>query len=303
MSKIVDRLFRRLSDRRQDKRDKTMSEVHRAIIILADDSAGRNGGLDLDFYADLVEREGFTEADLRKNIEVYRQRCKWAKLAGQREALKKAAEQAERDFNDFDLAEGRRRLAAQKKLQALEHAVPIAVSLASKSLAAEGNLLAQAARTPEERALNEESGKLNETLGRLRRAVDATYSSTDAIGHSTNLAGDWASIQEFPALLCVQTRRKLKDEADVLSDDRKTQLKSQLLSAEGALADRSRELVVAERKAVEMKKKLLELNAAKMLPESFRIIRAKPTHDEDARRRAYELGYHGGSGIEIKAGK
>ena len=64
MSAVAD-LFRRLSDRRQEKRDTQLSEIHQAIIALAEDGAGKNGDLDLDYYADLIENEGLTEADLQ----------------------------------------------------------------------------------------------------------------------------------------------------------------------------------------------------------------------------------------------
>jgi len=254
-------------------------------------------------YVALFESENFTENDLRVNIAKYQQRVQWAELAKKRDALREAAEKAEKLFNDEDLKEGRRQRDAHKKLQELEYAVEPAIAAASKATAAEGNLIAQAVVSPKERLLNAQSTELNEAVARLRCAVDETFHSTDSTGHSIGLAGDWASIQEFPALLAAQTKRTLKDEIDILSAERKTQLKGQLVATERAVAKAEKELTRLEKQQDTINKQRAEFAAAKLLPESFEIVRARPSHDQEIKKHAYELGFHGGSGVTIKTGK
>lgn len=152
--------------------------------------------------------------------------------------------------------------------------------------------------------MSEESQKLSETLGRLRSAVDENFTSTDSAGHTISLgSGNWASLAECPALLAAQTRRKLKDESDVLSDDRKAHLKSQLHAAERAVAASEKELTRLEKESETIRKKQEKLNADKMLPESFQVIRSKTSHDDQIRKRAFEMGFHTVSGVTVTTEK
>ena len=88
-----------------------------------------------------------------------------------------------------------------------------------------------------------------------------------------------------------------------MSAERKTQLRSQLAAAEKAVKAAQRELAEAEKEAETIRKKQEKLNADKLLPESFQIVRAQPTHAQEMKKLAYEFGYHGESGITIKTGR
>lgn len=291
MSTITD-LFNRLRDRRQETRDAHLTEIHRAIIILAENGAGKNGDLDLDYYASLIESEGLTEDDLRTNIDVYQQRVRWAELAPRVDALNKASVDALQVYNDHDLKLGRLIRDERKKLVQEERAAQRAQTQSEKALAAQGNLIADAEVTAEERALGAKQSELNAEIGKLIDATNPRLSSVDRMGRALNVGSDWASIQQFPALLAEQTRHALADETVGYSKDRRAELKSQLAAAERAVAESEKKLTRLTKQAVEINKKQVKLNDAKLLPESFRLVRATPTRLDRQKRHAREMGFH-----------
>ena len=220
----------------------------------------------------------------------------WANLL---DNLQKQAEADRVAYNDADFAEGRRRKKAVEHLQDLDQKTRLTQQRSEEAIAAHSNLIADAQVTAQERALTDRNGEVNGIIAKCKDAIDPGFHSMDHRGFAVGFGGNWAHLDTHPALLVSQIRAKLEDDADSLAPERKSQLTSQLHAAENAVIDRTRELLAAQKEAAEINSKQVKLNAAKLLPENFRLVRATPTSDEQNKRLAREFGFHDGPTVTV----
>jgi len=289
MEAITD-LFARLRHHKHEQKIAAASDIREAIVLLAGADTRKKINIDLAHYGELFEAEGLTEQDIQLNIDNYRERLRKAELVSQGDTLKNRAAEAEKAHTAADIAEAKRRKQAVGHLQELEMAASRALQDSLDVVEAQGDLVAEARTTPEEQRLIEELAAVNKTIRRLRIAIDSKFSEfTD--GRSIGIgAPTWASLTEHPATLAAQTKYHIKN-TDSLTKERKAELKRQQDTAEEATGAAEKELVLAEKQLARLSAKLDKFNAAKLLPESFVIVRAKPTAEALRKQHARDTGY------------
>ncbi len=297
---MIAELFQKVTRRKQERKAAIVKDIRTLVRLLAESELGVSElDVDADWYADVLEAEGWTEGELRANVDAYKQRVAQSKLAAQADTLRKAAATAEQAWRDADEAEGRRRQEAHTHLQQLELQMARAIEAAKRATAAKSDLIASAALSDEERELLDEQAKLNQRKAVILRALDPHAHIVDGRAFD---AVYWGHVNETPAVLLRQTKAALADKKTGYSPERRKELESQLAAAERSVAAREKELAAVEKQAAAINEKLRKLADARLFPESFRLIRATPTRDELRKQHAQRIGVADGPAVAISVG-
>ena len=132
--KAIESINNKLKQRRDLQRATVARDIREVVVLLGEEQLGKKVDLDLDYFANIVEAEGLSDADLRANVDNYKKRVSQAELAEQRPALQAAAAEAGQAYIEADIAEGRRRKEAHTHLRELEHAEQLAIGETAKAL-------------------------------------------------------------------------------------------------------------------------------------------------------------------------
>ncbi len=279
-------LFETIAGRRKQEQADVYKDIRSLAIAVGRDELGVGGAqkVDVDSAADALAASGMGEADFRVTVDLYKRRIAWAKLAKHRVALQKKSEQAERARIDADRAETARLKAAFRNLEALKVSADSAMAESSRAMAAEADLIGGAEVTAAEKALEPELRKLNDEAVRLQNKLRPTV--------SLPAGGGTYMIDINPAAMARDAREELADAASKqFPKDRTDRLRNTVEVAEAAVAQCERELAEIEKKRAAVNKKSAVFNTAKAKPESFRIVRAKASFDEQSKALAAKLGH------------
>lgn len=301
-------IFKSVSSRQRERRAANVNDLKTLAVMIGENELGISKyEIDVDYYAAALESERLSESDLRQreadlqvNVDYYKERERKSKLAVQVTALQDAAVAAEQVFRDADVEEGRRRREAAANFEKLEAAMRHALQLSDEAVGARSDLIAGAAVTDEERGLNAEFDAIQARITKLAFLVDP---------HACVMTGDlpdgdvyWSSIDGAPAKLASQVTQMLakgnaKSSSVGYSPERRKELERTLAAADARVAEHRKELSKLEKQRGVIEAKLVKLILEKLKPENFTFVRAKPTRDDAAKRRALEFGFHGGTGV------
>jgi DNA repair exonuclease SbcCD ATPase subunit len=299
MTNIIDRLFGQLQQRERDISKRNCNDIRSLVRLIGDDELGvASAEVDDDHYAALLDKAGFTFDDLRANVDRYKKRHEQHELALQLDELKQKSTIAENAFRDADLAEGRRRRDALKRLQEMEESARRAQLNSEEAVFAHGELIAGGCVFEEERELNTRLAEIRAQIRKVEAALRPVISDPVAVP-----GGTWANIDHYPAALVHQTKAAIAEadaEKVACSPERRRQLGSQLTTATARVAERERELKQLTREREEINDQLAKFLPLKMLPENLQIVRAKPTADERRKQTAHKLGYGYTAPIEVQ---
>lgn len=106
---VVANLFQKVSKKKEARANERAQDLRKLIELLAENRLGARNNVDADHYAQLLEMEGISEADLERNVANYVSRIKWAEIAAQLEERSMALEAAEKEIQRLDVDEGQRR--------------------------------------------------------------------------------------------------------------------------------------------------------------------------------------------------
>ena len=144
----VTELFARVTGRKKERDAARIRGVTELVVVLGDAELGASeNDFDLDSAAAILEKTGLSEADLRKNIELYKDRCKWAELTAEVGRLRQAAEDKWEELRRADAAEAERRREFARMFEASEAEAQQATRRAVEASGAEAELHATADRS------------------------------------------------------------------------------------------------------------------------------------------------------------
>lgn len=299
---VVQSIFDRVLRRKREQNIVAAKDIRQLICLIGDSELGVKVDIDEAHFADVMDSGGWSDEDLRVNRDKqYLPRVAKHKLAMQEEELQRKAQQAEQALLAEREAEGRRRQEAHRRDQQLELEMTRAINAANVAVAARSDLIAGAEVTDEERALSDVLAITNERIRTLQNALDP---NARVLGANRAPIDNviWANVSEHPAKLAAQTKVMLSNKNMSLSAGRRKQLESQLAAAETAIADRRKQLTITEKERNKINKRLAILNEEKLLPQSFRLVRAEPSADELRKRHALRMGVHSGTGVTVRTG-
>ena len=283
-------IFGALMTKKREHRLVRKNEMRDAIVVIGKGELGdKHAQLDTDYFGQLIEEHGWTEADIRRNVELYEQHIQQAEIARNRPAFEKAAAAAEVAHREADEKEAKRHREERVRIDQLYEKATHANGRLADAIAAEGNLLGSSELSPGELELCDELARVKQRSEAATTALNPNARGRGAGGRAVG-GGLWPSIATNPAALAADTARLLKEVHSSLSKERRAALSSQLAAAERAIAVQQRELATAEKEANRINTELTELAAARWLPENFRLVRTN--QDPDIRRKelASQLG-------------
>ena len=292
MPSILDRIFRR--DQQATTADTDSLRGLIAAVAAAEDGTG---DVDEPAALELFEQHGLSADDVQATIAEYRRRVQLAETAADEEAARKRAAKADADFEAADLAEAKRHRAELAKLREMETLALHARKEAERASAARADLLAGAAPPPGEAELGDKLAAINAQIRACEIAIDANATPhVDGTGGQVITQFDghvWANCETHPAVLLRQAEAALTQENVGHSKERKQQLEATVKRAKAAIADRKKELASLQKQRAELQAKLEKFVEVKLSPESFRIVRATTSADEQRKSYARKLGFDG----------
>jgi hypothetical protein len=285
-------LFEILLKKKEKQQSTVTGDVRSLIRIIAENELGIAAyEIDMEFYSDALDRSGITAADLRLNVEIFKQRHRWKELAEQISSLEETAYNAQKVFDEEDLAEGRRRKQALERLETLETARNSSSKQFAAAVSAHSELMGGADTSELEKSLTDQLENLNGSIRRITLAKDPDYvgrpieTSRGGMSPGGTL---WANVEIATAGLLKQTRKALENVTDAAKRER---LESQAKAAEVRLQNDAKELKTLEKRRDAILKQLSGLVSEKLKPENFRIRKATPSRDDKAKLLAQSMGY------------
>lgn len=286
---VATNLFRRITERKQEWNVGVFDSLKQLIIAVGNSELGieQKQPIHIESAADILEANDVSEADFRVMVDIYKKRVQHGRVASQLPKIKARAEQAEAEWKKADLEEGQRRRAAMEKLNQLELAASQANAAYQNALESDNFLFRSAGTCPEEVALIEENRILTAALAAAQLRVLPNVPA----GDPTSAGFIWPNAREYPAALVVATQRALDAKRVAYTPARRAALERQLEVAKKFTAEAQADLKKIEKQHAELQARLAEFGKARTKPESFAVMRAKPSRDERAKQNAAKLGY------------
>lgn len=265
MSKIQE-LFAKVTRRQQQQSAAKLDSVKSLIVALAEQELGHAGRkLDIESAADLLENAGLSEAELRENVELYKQRVRWATLAAKQTELLQTADRLAAEVRAAGEAETARRKAEDETIERLRTAASAASAEYLAAVDADADLQTTCQPFAYSPALNEQLASVNAALAETRQKLSPT--GQPGISHFNQ----WPSIHKEPAMLVAHTRRAL--EGDRITPERRAQLESQQAAAEKSVERARAELADLEQQREQIISQMTAPQDAHLRPENFALIR------------------------------
>jgi hypothetical protein len=288
----ISSLFETLLRKKQKQQTAITGDIRSLIKFTAENELGIAAyDIDEEYYCDVLDRFGITAADLRLNVEIYKQRLRWKELAEQISTLEVAAENAQKTLDDEDQAEGCRRKKALENLETLEMARDKASQKCAGAVAAHAELLGGADVSELELSLADQLASINKSISRITLAMNPDYVGRPietARGGMSPGGTLWADMQSATAGLLKQTQRALETTTDPAN---RARLESQAKAAELKLHNDVKEIKALEKRRDAINKQLSGMVAEKLKPENFKIRKASPSRVDKAKQLAQSMGY------------
>jgi hypothetical protein len=285
-------LFAKIFKTKEKKQIAIANDVHALIVITAESQLGiANYDLDENHYGEVLEQSEISEATFQMNVEIVKDRHAKKILADKILIFKQAAIKTEQDVVEECRAEELRQQQARVKIESLKTASSIAATQYAAAEAAKAELIAGAKTLDLEKPLGDELADINASIRRIALAADPNYVGRPietARGGMSPGGTLWADMQTATAGLLRQTQRALETTTDPAN---RARLESQAKAAEQKLHNDSKDLTALEKRRDAINKQLSELVAEKLKPENFRIRKATPSRDEQAKQLAQSMGY------------
>lgn len=282
---LFERLRERIFTRRRENELEIVRDYRGMVIAIAQSELGRIKPANIDERADAViidnlalilDASGRSEADLKSDVQRYKQRLHWSELAQQEQPRKAAAESAHSAWQQADEAEVRRHREAMKKVAELETASRIAQTAYLECVGTDGNLTSTAATDDDERDLIAQLKPINERITRLKEQLHPRMLPRDA-GLTPMMHTNCGALLE-------QIKRELTEVQARRTAGNVNEIKERLAAVEKFVAERRQELAAAEKEHANITRQL-QITTDKLLPENFALTSSAPKPEPRQDRR------------------
>lgn len=284
--------------RRQTERSRARcTTLNQFAMLTAEEELGiaTDVVFDHDELLELLDDEKLTIADFEVNVEMAKNRIRWAKLSAQEETLKVESERLDAEWRSFDIAEATRHREALKELADMKMAADRASTDYIDAFTACQELLATAAPL-------DDGPELREQLAEVRRQILAIETKLNPRDLPNDSGQYVSSVEDRPARLARQARTMLAEKNTGYTPERRKQIESWLAAAE-------REISRCDKELARLQKQCAAINAKQTVgpddwkrPENFAIVRKRQSRDDMAKQQAQRMGWHGGPAATLTVG-
>jgi hypothetical protein len=255
MASLWARILDHQNAKQRTELENNLDGIHGVIWQMAAEGAGLKVSepFEVDHAAEIIEAES-EMVDVKRHVELATKRIAWSKTAANIEQLRVDAEAADREIDELNrLARESAQLARDKKESAILKSMAYQAAIKAQS-----DLIASALVLPEEQQLSARQTELGREIDRHNTSLNARTADS-FLNHANRTRAELAAAPK--------------------AAPKRDQLEKNVAHWEGRIAEAKQRLATLQKERDAIHAKLAKLQAAKLKPENFAIMRRRVARD------------------------